>query len=130
MVNAAPLWLADVVLALHVAFVAFVVAGQALILIGWWAGWRWTRNRVLRITHLCAIGIVVLEAWCGIACPLTVWENWLRLPGAGYEMSFVGYWMQRLLYYDAPSWVFLTAYSAFGVIVALTFAFYPPQRRR
>ena len=130
--GAAPVWLADAILGLHVVFVGFVVAGQALILMGWWVGWHWTRNWVLRVVHLCAIGVVVLEAWCGIACPLTVWENSLRRGGgdAGYDLSFVGYWMQRLLYYNAPNWVFLVAYSAFAALVVLTFAFYPPRRRR
>jgi len=32
-------WLADLVLAIHVAFILFVVGGQILILAGWALGW-------------------------------------------------------------------------------------------
>ena len=125
-------WLADIVLVLHLAFVAFVVIGQVLILIGWAAGWHWTRNWLFRVVHLSAISFVVLEAWCGVTCPLTVLEDWLLrgAGGAGYNTSFIGHWMQRLLYYSAPSWVFGIAYSVFAAIVALTFIIHPPQRRR
>jgi polyferredoxin len=125
-------WVADVVLALHLAFVAFIVVGQVLILSGWAGGWQWTRHWLFRVLHLSAIGFVVLEAWCGVTCPLTVLENWLRRAagGAGYHTSFIGHWMQRLLYYHAPEWVFGVVYSLFAVIVAVTFVLYPPKRRR
>ncbi len=123
--------LADVTLALHTAFVLFVVVGQLLTLIGWWRGWRWTRHFWFRVAHLGAIGFVVLEAWFGVPCPLTILENDLRAQAGQtiYETSFIGYWLGRLLYYDAPRWVFTTAYTAFSLLVVLTFIFYPPRRR-
>ena len=46
---------ADLTLVAHASFVAFVVAGQVLILIGWMRGWRWTRNPAFRLLHLGAI---------------------------------------------------------------------------
>lgn len=122
--------LADATIALHAAFVLFVVGGQILILIGWVRRWSWTHHPIFRWTHLGAIGFVVLEAWFGVPCPLTVLENEFRLRGGieTYQMSFIGYWLSRLLYYDAPAWVFTISYTVFSLLVVLTFILYPPRR--
>ncbi len=122
--------LADAVLALHVGIVLFVVGGLALILIGNWRRWPWVNAWWLRLTHLATIGIVVAESWLGIVCPLTTLEMWLRAQaGAGtYTGSFIEHWLQRLLYYDAPAWVFVVAYSLFALAVIATWWFFPPQR--
>lgn len=124
-------WLADAVLILHFTFVLFVVAGQIVILIGWARGWGWTRNRMFRMMHLGAIAFVVLEAWFGVTCPLTVAENWLRAPAGTvrYDTSFIGYWLGKLLYYRAPAWVFTAAYTTFAAVVVLTYYAYRPRRR-
>lgn len=124
--------LADGVLVLHLAFVVFVVLGLALIVAGGAAGWRWVRGRGFRFAHVGAIGVVVAQAWLGAACPLTRLEMWLRLQagrGTGvYEGSFVQYWLQRLLYYEAPSWVFVSVYTLFGLLVMVAWWRYPPRR--
>ncbi len=72
-------WIADAVLVVHFAFVAFVIGGLALIWIGKTLRWGWVRNFWFRIAHLGAIAFVALEAVIGVACPLTVWEY----PAAG-----------------------------------------------
>lgn len=125
------IWLADAVLILHFAFVLFVVVGQIMILIGWASGWCWTRNRLFRMIHLGAIAFIVLEAWFGVACPLTVAENWLRAVAGevGYETNFIGYWLGQLLYYRAPAWAFTMAYTTFAALVVLTYYAYRPRRR-
>ena len=123
---------ADLALVAHALFVAFVVVGQVLILVGWMRGWRWTRNVPFRLVHLGAIALVVLESWFGVTCPLTWLEFRLR-EAAGSPVaadSFLGYWLQRLIFYDAPAWVFTLVHTVFGTVVAATFVFYPPQRRR
>ncbi len=124
--------LADIMLVVHAAYILFVVGGQLLILVGWIAAWTWTRHLIFRVAHLAAIGFVIIEVWTGFACPLTVLENVLReRAGQGvYEVSFIGYWLQRILFYDAPGWVFTLMYTAFGALVLLTFIAYPPRRRR
>ncbi len=122
--------LADVVLVLHTLFVLFVVGGLLLTLLGWWRGWAWTRNIYFRWLHLAAIGFVVLEAWFGVPCPLTVLESRLRVlaGGPGYAASFIGYWLQRLLFYEAEPWVFTAVYTAFALLVVALFVFHPPRR--
>ena len=44
--------------------------------------------------------------------------------------SFVAYWLQRLLYYDAPAWVFTLAYTLFGAAVAAAWWTWPPRWKR
>jgi hypothetical protein len=113
--------LADLILIVHFAFVLFVVLGFALILVGLLADWQWVRNRVFRISHMAAIGIVVLQAWLGQLCPLTIWENQLRrLAGQiPYSESFVQHWLHKVLFYQAEPWVFTATYSAFAALVVL-----------
>jgi hypothetical protein len=123
---------ADAVVTIHALFVAFVVGGQAAILIGWIKHWNWTRHLVFRVAHLAAIGFVVLESWFDIPCSLTLLENRFRvLAGAeSYEISFIGYWLDRLLFYTAPAWVFTLIYSLFGTLAVVTLLAYPPRRLR
>jgi hypothetical protein len=123
--------LADVTLATHAAFVAFVVVGQAAILIGWLNGWRWTQSVAFRIVHLTAIGFVVMESWFNLPCSLTVLENTLRVRAGAlaYEHGFVRDWLARLLFYSAPGWVFTLIYTLFGGLALATFVAYPPRRR-
>jgi hypothetical protein len=123
--------LADLVALVHAFYVLFVVAGQLLIMIGWARGWQWTGGWWLRGLHLGAIALVVVEAWSGVFCPLTRLEGRLReLAGShGYGQSFIGYWVDRLLFYQAPAWVFTAAYTAFGLLVLATLLLYPPRAR-
>jgi polyferredoxin len=123
--------LADAVLVLHVAIVLFIVGGEALILIGHWRGWPWVRGWTFRLLHLAAILVVVSEAWLGITCPLTTLETSLRngAGAPGYDDAFVAHWLQRLLYWNAPAWVFTLVYSMFGVLVAFTWWICPPRRQ-
>jgi hypothetical protein len=123
--------LADAVLVVHTGFVLFVVGGQGLIVCGWAFDWHWTRHAGFRLAHLIAILVVVLQSWLGIFCPLTLLESQLRqLAGAeGYPVSFIGYWLYRLLYYRAPLWTFTLAYSLFALLVIVTWIRHPPRWR-
>jgi hypothetical protein len=124
--------LADAVLALHAAVVAFVVGGFLVVAGGYSRGWRLSRSLAFRITHLAAVAVIVLQSWLGEVCPLTTIELWLRdRAGSGtYSGSFIEYWLQRLIYYDAPAWVFTLAYTLFGLAVAGTWWRLPPERVR
>ena len=121
---------ADALLVTHALFVGFVVIGLALIFAGKWLGWRWVRHRGFRIAHLLAIAIVVLQSWLGIICPLTVWEMHLRARAGDtvYAGSFVSHWLERLLYYQAPDWVFIVVYTLFGALVVASWRWVRPER--
>lgn len=122
--------LADLTLVVHALFVAFVVVGLFLIIAGILRGWRWVRQPLFRYVHLLAIGIVVLESWFGVECPLTTLEAAWRLEAgeAGNGMSFIQYWLYRALYYRAPDWVFTLAYTLFGAAVLAAWWIAPPIR--
>jgi hypothetical protein len=123
---------ADAVLLLHVLFVIFVITGLVAVLVGRIAGWPWVRNWWFRILHLAAIGVVVLQAWLGRICPLTILEMWLREQAgdATYAGSFVSHWLESILYYRAPAWVFIAAYTAFAALVVLAWLWVRPNRRK
>lgn len=122
--------LADVVLVLHFAVVLFVVGGLALVVAGNLLRWPWVNRLWFRFAHLAAIAVVVAESWLGITCPLTTLESWLRTRSglAAPGESFIAYWLQRLLFYEAPTWVFALAYTAFGLLVVAAWWFFPPRR--
>jgi hypothetical protein len=124
--------LADAVLTLHVAIVVFVIVGLLLVIAGNIWHWRWVNDLWFRLVHLAAIGIVVAESWLDVTCPLTTLEMWLRgrAGATTYQGSFIEYWLQRLLYYDAPPWVFVTAYSLFGLLVLASWWYFPPRFKR
>ncbi len=121
--------LADSTLALHVMYVLFVVLGLLLVFMGGFCGWRWVRNRWFRLTHLLAIAVVVVQAWFGLVCPLTTLEMALRQRAGSvtYSGSFVGHWLQTLLYYDAPGWVFGLVYTLFGLLVGISWLWVRPR---
>lgn len=119
---------ADVVLILHFAIVVFVVGGLVLIIAGNMRGWHWVNALWFRLAHLGAIGTVAAESWLGITCPLTTLEIWLRSKAgeAFYTVSFIEHWLQRLIFYDAPPWAFVLGYSLFGLLVLVTWWYFPP----
>ena len=122
---------ADLILFIHVLFVAFVVFGLVCILIGKPLHWGWVRNRWFRIAHLIAIGVVVLQSWLGMICPLTIWEMALREKAgdATYAGSFIAHWLDAILYYQAPPWVFMVAYTMFGLLVVVSWFWVPPKKK-
>ena len=81
---------ADAVVLLHLAFIAFVVFGAALL-------WRWPRVAWL---HLPAVAWGVFAEWSGTVCPLTPLENHLRaLAGeGGYRGGFVEHYLLPVIY--------------------------------
>jgi hypothetical protein len=121
--------LADLILLIHALFVAFVIIGFVLILVGFVRKWLWIRNVWFRVIHLIAIGLVVVQAWLGSSCPLTTWESQLRLASGeiGYSSSFVQHGVQHILFYDFAPWIFVMAYTIFAVLVALFWALVPPR---
>jgi len=121
---------ADAILIIHVAFVIYVVFGLFTIYVGFFLKWSWIRNFWFRISHLIAIVIVALQSWVGMICPLTIWEMALRKKAgaATYSGSFIQHWLQSILYYSAPEWVFVLSYSAFGCLVLSSWFIVKPNK--
>jgi hypothetical protein len=126
--------LADVVVTIHLAYVAYVIVGQILIVIAAPFRWQWARNPWFRLTHLLAIGIVAYEAVMGIRCPLTVWEEQLReLAGQPFDsgQTFLGRLFHDLLFYEGLPDIFFSAiYISMFLIVLQGIIMYPPRMFR
>jgi hypothetical protein len=119
--------IADAILVVHFAVVVFIVGGLLAVWIGAARGWRWIFNPWFRYAHLAAIAFVAAEALLGIACPLTVWEDVAR--GGVRPESFVGRWVQRVLFYQAPEWAFTALYVAWTLATLATLRLVPPRRK-
>lgn len=122
--------LADAILVLHVGVVAFVVLGEALILLGGLRGWTWVRNFKWRLAHVLLMVFIAAQAWLGELCPLTHWEQALRRRAgqAGYDGSFIEHWLARLIFFEASWWVFVVAYTGFAALVVATWFWVAPKR--
>jgi polyferredoxin len=120
---------ADALLTLHVIFVAFVVLGLLAIFMGAAFSWAWVRNPIFRFVHLLAITVVAAQAWLGLFCPLTTFEMALRARAGDvvYGGTFISHWLQELLYYAAPDWVFTACYTAFAILVAISWLWVKPR---
>lgn len=124
------LGLADLILVVHAGFVAFVIIGLLLIWIGWLRHWAFVRNFWFRVAHLTAIGVVAAESLAGFVCPLTKWEDRLRLLASGehrYQESFVQHWLHQVMFFELGERVFTIFYIAFFLAVALSLLWVPPR---
>lgn len=127
-------YLADALVFVHVLYVAFVVLGQAAIIVAAPFRWGWGRNPWFRFAHLAAIAVVAYEALNDIRCPLTVWEEQLRALGGqdvAVGQSFMGRLFHDLLFYpDLPEIFFNTLHVAMFVLVVQGVLMYPPRLPR
>jgi hypothetical protein len=121
--------LANGVLVAHFGLVLFIVFGLILVLLGGRYRWAWVRNFWFRISHLCAIGYVVAESWLGIVCPLTNLEQGLRERAGqvSYQDDFIAHWLGNVMFYQAPPWSFIAAYSLFALLVLVSWAIVRPR---
>ncbi len=83
-------FLADAIVVVHLAFIAFATFGGFLI-------WRWRRAIFL---HLPALAWAIYIGVTGDLCPLTPLENQLRAHAgeAGYSGGFIEHYILPLLY--------------------------------
>ena len=122
--------LADVIVLVHLLFVAFVIVGELLVVAGGLCRWRWVRNPYFRLVHFASIAYVAFNAIRGVPCPLTIWEAELRAEAGQWvetDVPFLGRMVRVVLFYEAPPAVFTTAYVIFAVLVLLTLVFVPPR---
>jgi hypothetical protein len=102
--------LTDLTVAVHFAFLIFVVAG----------GFLARRHRWLAIPHVIAAAWgVYVEAMPGVICPLTPLENLfaLRAGEAGYHGGFVEHYLVPIIYPEGLTRAAQWCLAAFVVIV-------------
>ncbi len=115
-------FLADVMLLVHFSYVIFVVLGFAVIWVGFFLRWIFVRDFWFRLIHLLAIGYVVAESFGRVICPLTFWENQLRIKAGNgvYRGSFMEHWVHQIMFYDASPETFTAIYVIFFLAVLLS----------
>src|SRR5437763_3684020 len=110
--------LAQAILAVHLAVIAFNVLGLAAIPLGAALRWTWVRVRWWRVLHIASWAVVALQAALGRACFLTIWQD--ELTGAAAQPPLIERWVERAIYWPLPIWVFGVIYLAlFAAVVAL-----------
>ena len=120
--------IADIVLIIHFFIVLFITTGFALIPIGYKLDWGWIANIQYRIVHSGLMVFITLETLLGITCPLTSLENSLR--GMYRSQTFVGYWLEQIVYWDLPSQFFLILYCVFLGWTILMWKLFPTKKNK
>lgn len=119
--------LGQLVLVIHLAVIAFNVAGLIVVPLGAALRWRVVRNLPLRLLHVASLGVVALQAALGRACFLTDWQA--DLTGGGATDPLIMRWVNSVIFWPLPPWAFTAAYVAiFTYVVALWFLV-PPHKR-
>jgi hypothetical protein len=109
---------AGLVLAAHLAVIAFNVFGLVVIPLGAWRRWGFVREPGWRLLHLASLGVVAAQALAGRACFLTVWED--RLGGKAAGAPLIVRWVNSVIFWPLPFWAFEALYVAlFAYVVAL-----------
>ena len=120
--------LGQLVLAVHLVVIAFNIAGLIVVPLGAWRGWPWVRIRWWRLLHLVSLAVVAGQAALGRACFLTDWQD--ELSGVGRQAPLIERWINGLIYWPLPIWVFSAAYLAvFAYVLALWWWVRPDGRR-
>jgi len=118
--------LAQLVLVVHLAVIAFNLFGLVVIPIGAWRRWRFVHAPGWRIAHLILLAAVALQAVLGRACILTIWQD--ELSGQRSQPPLIMRWVDQLIFWPLPVWAFATAYVAVFAY-ALALLWLAPLRR-
>jgi hypothetical protein len=119
--------LGQLVLAVHLAVIAFNVAGLVVVPLGAALEWGWVRILWLRLLHLGSLAAVALQAILGRACFLTDWQD--ALTGGGAHDPLIMRFVNSVVFWPLPPWVFAAAYVAvFAYVLALWWLVRPQTR--
>jgi hypothetical protein len=121
------MFLAEAVLAAHLAIILFNLFGLVAVPLGALCDWRFVRISWWRVLHVLLLAAVAAQAALGRACILTLWQYQLA-GGAARPTPLIVGWVGRLLFWPLPLWVFTLLYAlVFGYALALLWLV-PPRR--
>lgn len=123
--------LADAALALHFAWILFMISGAVLAAAAFRYGrlfemWLFRSVHLLGIVYVGALGVL------GRPCPLTLVENALRAEAgaAAYPGSFMAWHLGRLVYPDVGPLMIMVPTLCLAAFTAAVYALRPPQKVR
>ena len=109
---------AELVLAIHLAVIAFNIFGLVAIPLGAWRKWSFVRAPYWRWLHAASMAVVALQAIFGRACFLTLWQG--ALSGARESPPLIMRFVNSVIFWPLPGWAFEALYLAlFGYVLAL-----------
>ena len=118
--------IADIILILHFFIVVFVTSGFFIIPFDYIFKWCWIGIKI-RLAHTLVMLVIITETILGFTCPLTIIENQFR--GNYQSSTFVGYWLQKIIYWELPESFFILLYSGcFAWTIVMWFVF--PIRKK
>ena len=79
-----------------------------------------------RLAHLLSFAVVAVQAMLGRACFLTIWQG--DLSGTAHVQPLLEEWMNHLIYWPLPVWVFAVAYVVLFVYVIALWIWVRPRR--
>lgn len=111
--------LAYLVLAVHLAIIAFNLFGLVAIPLGARRGWAFVHAPLWRALHVASWGAVAVQAVAGRACFLTISQDDLAGAATAGE-PLIMRWVNSVIYWPLPMWVFTVVYTvAFAYVLAL-----------
>ncbi len=119
---------AEAILAVHLVVIGFNLFGLVAIPLGAWRGWAFVRLRWWRLLHLASMAAVAVQAVLGRACFLTDWQA--ALEGGAEAEPLLMRWVNSVIYWPLPLWVFTAAYVALFAYVLALWRLVPPGRDR
>lgn len=123
--------LADTVLVLHLGIILFNIFGLVAIPLGGWRGWPFVRVLWWRALHVAILALVALQALFDRVCFLTIWQAELTQAGGGAApQPLIAGWIDRLIYWPLPLWVFAALYVAVCLYTLWLWWLVPPRLRR
>lgn len=126
------MFLADLMLVIHFVWVIYMIAGFILTI----SAFRWRRLFDffwLRTIHVAGIVFVGCLGLLGKYCPLTLWEMALRQrsdPNAVYSGSFIGHWIETLIYYDVDPLIITLPTIIAACLTLIIYILRPPAKVR
>jgi hypothetical protein len=121
--------LADGILLLHAAIIAFNIFGLIVTPLGAWRRWAFVRIFWWRALHLGSWAIVALQAVFGRACFLTMWQGALQsqagAPATTQPMIMA--WINTLIFWPLPLWAFSLIYIAVALYAVGLWWLVPPH---
>jgi len=98
----------------HFTFLLFIVFGA----------WLGGRSRRWKYLHIACMGYGVLIEVFYWVCPLTYLEQalWRKAGRGSYDESFVPYYLNKLIYLEAPQWSLILAAVAVLAVNLLLYA--------
>lgn len=132
MTQAEDLLFADAILFFHLAIILFNLFGLVVIPLGGWLGWRFVRIFWWRALHVAVLALVALQAVLGQVCFLTFWQDALQAAAgaAVRHQPLIAGFVNRLIYWDLPLWVFAALYVAVWIYVLALWRWVPPRLRQ